>query len=238
MTGYIIITLLITIALAYFQVSIDSFGKYFLLPLFIIVWGASGEFGPAFMTSLFLLCIYAPLHSIFEANKSTEEFKNNCDRRQQEINHDDQSLEKEKERKRIEKERAERDRIEYEQAKKKVEINAMNFVMRYERNNNRNPIDVSDQNIGYDISSSDSNYTRFIEVKGRGDTGDIELTQNEFNKAKECGNNYFLYVVFNVNSDYPNLYVVQNPAMKLKFSLDSYYSKYTASKYEITNYRS
>jgi len=97
--------------------------------------------------------------------------------------------------------------------------------------------DISNQNIGYDISSSDSNVTRFIEVKGRGDTGDIELTQNEMNKAKECGNNYFLYVVFNINSDYPNLYIVQNPANKLNASFDSYNKKYIVSKYEISNFK-
>ncbi|MBU4485641.1 MAG: DUF3883 domain-containing protein [Candidatus Delongbacteria bacterium] len=137
-----------------------------------------------------------------------------------------------------ERKRQEQDKLAKEQAKVKVEMNAMNHTMKFERSKYRNPVDVSSLNLGYDIKSSDSSNTRFIEVKGRTESGDVEITSNEWSKAKELDNNYFLYVVFKANSDYPDLYTVQNPAKKLNATFDSQNDKYIISRNEITNYYS
>lgn len=148
-----------------------------------------------------------------------------------EVNWQDEQKRKWK-RERPYREEREREIQETEKAKKVVETTAMNKAMDYERNNYRNPVDVSSQNVGYDIKSSGSNETRFIEVKGKGNRGDIEITSNEWNTAKELENSYFLYVVYDC-SDYPNLKIVQNPTKKLGSDYDSYNNKYRVSNYEV-----
>lgn len=131
-----------------------------------------------------------------------------------------------------EQERQMREKQVIEQAKKKVETIAMNKAINYENSYNRTPSDVASQNLGYDIKSSNSNETRYIEVKGKSDTGDIEITENEWAKAKELENNYYLYVVYNC-LDYPNLAIVRNPANKLSVNDNSNSRKYLISRYEI-----
>ncbi|MGC8908741.1 MAG: helicase-related protein [Desulfomonilaceae bacterium] len=96
-----------------------------------------------------------------------------------------------------------------------VEAVGMRVAMEYEAAHGRIPEDVSAQNIGFDIRSTDANAgVRYIEVKARAATGDIELTQNEWFKAKRFGDDYYLYVVFNASSK-PELIAVRNPAVNL-----------------------
>lgn len=97
-----------------------------------------------------------------------------------------------------------------------VEKIAMQVAMNYETKNLRDPMDVSLQNLGFDIRSSDSqNFKRYIEVKGRSGLGPVVLTQNEWFKAERFGDSYFLYVVLNCRSA-PVLYCIQNPTKSLK----------------------
>lgn len=97
-----------------------------------------------------------------------------------------------------------------------VERIAMEESMKYERKNGREPEDVALENLGFDIRSIEKNGNkRYIEVKGRAETGSVALTQNEWFKAKRFGNDYYLYVVYNTSSK-PELYIIQNPAEKLK----------------------
>ena len=117
--------------------------------------------------------------------------------------------------------------------KKLIESKAMNEVLDYEKNSYRTPVDVSADNVGYDIKSSNSNETRFIEVKGKSEIGDILITNNEWNKAKELENNYYLYVVYNCTTNNPTLYIVQNPANKLNSVFNSSENKYILKKEEI-----
>lgn len=49
----------------------------------------------------------------------------------------------------------------------------MRFCLAYERAQGREPQDLSLENLGYDIRSSD----RYIEVKGRAGVGPVVLTQ-------------------------------------------------------------
>ena len=97
------------------------------------------------------------------------------------------------------------------QIRRQVEIAAMQAVLAYEREAGRNPIDVSQENLGYDIESSG----RFIEVKGKASTGPVALTLNEWIAAHRLGEDYYLYVVTHALNS-PSLHIIQNPAAKLR----------------------
>ena len=100
-----------------------------------------------------------------------------------------------------------------------VERIAMEEAMLYEREQGRMPEDVSAQNLGFDVRSSDvQGHKRYIEVKGRAAIGPVQLTQNEWFKAQRFKDNYYLYVVLNVAIE-PHLYIIPNPAMILKRQL-------------------
>ncbi len=98
-----------------------------------------------------------------------------------------------------------------------VERIAMQIAMDYELRHGRTPEDVSADNLGFDIRSQDPHgQRRYIEVKGRADTGAVALTQNEWFKAKRLADDYYLYAVMNAVSGRPDLYVVRNPAACLR----------------------
>ena len=94
-----------------------------------------------------------------------------------------------------------------------VEQIGMQVSMDFEREHNRIPEDVADQNLGFDIRSVDPNTDeiRYIEVKARSTTAAVSLTQNEWFKAKRFKNNYYLYAVM-PTSDNPKLFIIKNPA--------------------------
>jgi hypothetical protein len=56
---------------------------------------------------------------------------------------------------------------------------------------------------------------RAIEVKGRAESGSVELSENEWAKACNLGKRYWLYVVFDCASPRPRLYRVQDPFKRL-----------------------
>ncbi|MDP8012696.1 MAG: helicase-related protein, partial [Nanoarchaeota archaeon] len=85
-----------------------------------------------------------------------------------------------------------------------VERMGMEIVMKFERENGREPEDVSKENLGFDIRSRGKDGSiRYIEVKARAGIGDVALTQNEWFKAQRLANDYYLYVVWNAGRD-PN----------------------------------
>jgi len=98
---------------------------------------------------------------------------------------------------------------------KEIERIGMEVAMAYEKMNGRNPIDVSSENLGYDIRSEGNGEIRYIEVKARAKTGEIALTPNEWFKAKRFKDNYWLYVIENAAMN-PTLYIIKNPAKNLK----------------------
>jgi superfamily II DNA or RNA helicase len=101
------------------------------------------------------------------------------------------------------------------QSDREIEQIGMDVAMRYERDNQRMPEDVSLQNLGFDIRSTDRDgIVRYIEVKARAGMGDVALTQNEWFKAKRFKGDYYLYVVLN-SATKPELIVIQNPAERL-----------------------
>ena len=76
-------------------------------------------------------------------------------------------------------------------------------------------MDVSKENLGFDIRSKNNAETRYIEVKARKGEGEVALTPNEWFKAKRFKDQYWLYVVANAATK-PTLYIINNPAENLK----------------------
>jgi len=95
-----------------------------------------------------------------------------------------------------------------------IEKIGMEIAMEYEKNQGREPEDVSKENLGFDIRSKGDGETRYIEVKARADEGQIALTANEWFKAKRFKEQYWLYAVFNA-AENPILYIINNPAENL-----------------------
>ena len=74
----------------------------------------------------------------------------------------------------------------------------MRVVMEHEQAQGRQVYDVSEKNLGYDVTSLDlaSGELRLIEVKGIGAaTGTVLLTPNERRVAEDRRDCYWLYVV-------------------------------------------
>lgn len=75
-------------------------------------------------------------------------------------------------------------------------------------------------NYGYDIQSVNIDKTpRYIEVKAtRGMTGDMVFyyTENEYETAQKYGENYFIYVVYEILTPNPKIWMIKNPFIKGK----------------------
>ena len=106
-----------------------------------------------------------------------------------------------------------------------VETIAMAYVMNYERQRGWTPEDVSQlrDGSGFDIRSvgpvdetTQTSSIRRIEVKGRAQMGQsVSLTKNEWQRAKQLGDSYWLYVVWGCNTGNPHLITIQDPARSL-----------------------
>ena len=71
-------------------------------------------------------------------------------------------------------------------------------------------------NPGFDLLSQHAVHgQKGIEVKGRAGIGDVELTENEWAKACNERDRYWLYVVFDCGSPHPRLLRVRDPFGKL-----------------------
>jgi hypothetical protein len=95
-----------------------------------------------------------------------------------------------------------------------TEAIAMRVVMEHERAQGRQVYDVSERNLGYDVTSLDlaSGELRLIEVKGiGGPTGTVLLTPNERRVAEDRRECYWLYVVTSCDTT-PFLNQVTDPA--------------------------
>ena len=73
-----------------------------------------------------------------------------------------------------------------------------------------------EENPGFDLlSDRPGDGERGIEVKGRVGVGEVELTENEWVKACNQRDRYWLYVVFDCGTSHPRLLRVQDPFGKL-----------------------
>ena len=112
--------------------------------------------------------------------------------------------------------------VEDIEAKRKSEEAAMQIVMEFESKRGWSPEDVSNQKIGFDIRSlsppdplTGKREVRRIEVKGRNRGEPIRLTENEWRKAKQLKDTYWLYIVWNpTGPDAELLPPIQDPAEK------------------------
>jgi len=97
-----------------------------------------------------------------------------------------------------------------------VEAIAMDVGMRYERSRGWTPTDVSQDGEHYDIrSEGPDGEKRFIEVKGRAQSGVIVLTGPEVDKLRQLGERAWLYVVTFCKGERPRLRIIQDPISKL-----------------------
>lgn len=105
---------------------------------------------------------------------------------------------------------------ESDNIRKQIEIEAIKYVIEFERSNGRIPRDVSGENLGYDIISSGHSETRYIEVKGfKTCPREVEITANEWRVAEELGDKYWLYIVLNVlDPKKREILTIQNPYAK------------------------
>ncbi len=95
-----------------------------------------------------------------------------------------------------------------------TEATAMRVVVEYEAAQGRQAYDVSEKNLGYDITSLDlaSGELRLIEVKGiGGESGSILLTPNEHRVAQDRRDCYWLYIVKNCDAR-PEVVPFKDPA--------------------------
>ena len=96
-----------------------------------------------------------------------------------------------------------------------VEEAAMAHAMAQEQERGWQVEDIHDEDRGYDlVSHGPTGQIRYVEVKGRAGVGDVELSQNEWLKAQQLGDDYWLYVVSNAVSA-PELQRIQNPTQRL-----------------------
>lgn len=106
-----------------------------------------------------------------------------------------------------------------------VERIAMEIAMAFEAAAGADARDVSTPNKarlagltdypGFDVFSRRADHERAIEVKGRVETGDVQLTENEWAKAINLRDRYWLYAVFDCGGAQPRLLRVQDPFAKL-----------------------
>lgn len=101
-----------------------------------------------------------------------------------------------------------------------VEEIGMQVTMNHERDHGREPEDVAEENLGFDVRSVDKDETgvqewRYIEVKGRAGEGAVALTENEWTMARRLGEEFWLYIVTNTKTDDPDLHIIRDPASKL-----------------------
>ena len=97
-----------------------------------------------------------------------------------------------------------------------VEAIAMDLSMRYERSRGWTPFDVYADGEHYDIRSESPNgEKRFIEVKGRAQSGAVVLTGPELDKLLQLSSRAWLYIVTFCKGEKPRLRIIQDPIPKL-----------------------
>jgi len=107
---------------------------------------------------------------------------------------------------------------ERERHDREIEQIAMRVARAYEESLDATVHDVSDplQKVGFDLlSRRPGGEERCIEVKGRRAVGDVQLSENEWAKAANLREQYWLYVVYDCAASHPRLLRVQDPFAKL-----------------------
>jgi hypothetical protein len=101
-----------------------------------------------------------------------------------------------------------------------IERIAIQFVIAHEEARDWKVESVEQDNRGFDLISRKPHpedpktaiEVRFIEVKGRANTGEIALPTNEYNTAKRLRKDNWLYVVFQCATPNPSLNILHAPS--------------------------
>ena len=118
------------------------------------------------------------------------------------------------------------DPVDMEQHDVNVEMAAMKVAQAFEEAAGAKVLDVHtpelaraaglQDNPGFDLLSiRPNNEKRAIEVKGRGKTGDVEVSANEWAKACNLRDGYWIYAVYDCATPSPRFFRVQDPFGKL-----------------------
>ena len=92
-------------------------------------------------------------------------------------------------------------------------------VIKYERSKGREPDITMRKEEHYDVYSYSEDEERYIEAKGFVKPRlEIRLTAKEYEKAKELGDRFWLYLAYGVGTEKPVILCIRNPAEKLKLS--------------------
>ena len=114
-----------------------------------------------------------------------------------------------------------------------IERIGMEEATRYEEEQGNTVEDVSAENLGFDLRSTTSDgAVRCIEVKARAGRAPVVLTRNEWHKARQLKDAYYLYVVFDAATE-PELHRIQNPAARLSNVMPIKEVRYQVSVSEI-----
>jgi hypothetical protein len=110
--------------------------------------------------------------------------------------------------------------LEVQQNKMESEDQSRRIVMEHEISEGREPEEMSPNNVGYDIESTESNGDiRFIEIKSTkslwGRDG-ITLSSAQLNLAYIKKEAFWLYVIEDIGSANPQIYKIQNPARHIR----------------------
>ena len=97
-----------------------------------------------------------------------------------------------------------------------IERIGMKHATRHEENTRHVVVeDVSGENLGFDLrSKTPDGKVRCIEVKARAKRTPVVLTSNEWFRAKQLKDDYFLYIVLNAAAQ-PESYIIRNPANQI-----------------------
>lgn len=101
-----------------------------------------------------------------------------------------------------------------------VDQAGVDHVVEYEKGHGLTPIVMPPKHPGYDIESKDStgSVVRYIEVKSLSGNWGIDgaaLTRPQFEKARELGDRYWLYVVEKAQQQDFKIHPIQNPAQRV-----------------------
>lgn len=113
-----------------------------------------------------------------------------------------------------------------------IEAVGMRVAMQYERDQGWSPEDVSGENLGFDIRSTqyagDGSFAdiRYIEVKARAQSGAVRISANEWKKARHFGEKFWLYIVVQAGSEHPQMHRIQNPAERFEMEVDIFTTGY------------
>ena len=101
-----------------------------------------------------------------------------------------------------------------------IEKKSRAIVCEHERKNGRTPIEMPQDNPGYDIESTDNktNEIRYIEIKGKVGEWDklgVSITPYQFVFSYQKQKESWLYIVERVNQDNPRIHPFQNFARRV-----------------------